>query len=294
MTTAFVLRNITAVNYYLYQQDFPIEDAGNVVFLGANGSGKSVLLDAIQIVMTGMNRRYLDLNSRIAEGRANRRTVLEACLGLLDDGQGFERNSCLTYIALGFETSDATQCCTAGICIEAKAAAGEEHVLGLFLVEGSILRRDDFVDPVDGGFQEKVWASFLDEQRRRGREVQTFQRQNNRSFLRHLHAIINANARGTQLDPDRARAAMRQALSFDIGQITSVTTFVQKFLLDEIPIEIETFQARYRTWRDMQKDIARVEAEIRTVEAIRSQCERVMSDQFNARLWAYGLQRAEI
>ena len=293
MTTAFVLRNITAVNYYLYQQDFPIADAGNVVFLGANGSGKSVLLDAIQIVMTGMNRRYLDLNSRIAEGRANRRTVLEACLGLLDDSQGFERNSCLTYIALGFETSDARQCCTAGICIEAKAAAGEEHVLGLFLAEGSILRRDDFVDPVDGGFQEKAWASFLDEQRRRGREVQTFQRQNNLSFLRHLHAIINANARGTQLDPDRARAAMRQALSFDIGQITSVTTFVQKFLLDEFPIQIETFQERYRTWRDMQKDIARVEAEIRTVEAIRSQCERVMSDQFNARLWAYGQQRAE-
>ena len=293
MTTAFVLRNITAVNYYLYQQDFPIEGAGNLVFLGANGSGKSVLLDAIQIVMTGMNKRYLDLNSRIAEGRTNRRTVLEACLGLLDDGQGYERDSCLTYIALGFQSSDGTQCCTAGVCIEAKAAAGEEHILGLFLIEGSILRRDDFVDPVEGGIQEKAWASFLDEQRRRGREVQTFQRQNNRSFLRQLYAIINANARGTQLDPDRARAAMRQALSFDIGQITSVTTFVQKFLLDELPIEIETFQARYKTWRDMQKDIARVEAEIRAVEVIRSQCERVMADQFNARLWVYGEQRAE-
>ena len=293
MTTAFVLRRITAVNYYLYQQDFPIHDAGNVVFLGANGSGKSVLLDAIQIVMTGMNKRYLDLNSRVADGRANRRTVLEACLGLLDDGQGYERDSCLTYIALGFESSDATQRCTAGVCIEAKAAAGEEHVLGLFLIEGSILGRDDFVDPAEGGVREKAWASFLEEQRRRGREVQTFQRLNNRSFLRHLHAIINANARGTQLDPDRARAAMRQALSFDIGQITSVTSFVQKFLLDEVPIEIKTFQARYKTWRDMQNDIARVEAEIRVVKAIRSQCERVMADQFNARLWAYGEQRAE-
>lgn len=293
MTSAFVLRNITAVNYYLYQQDFPIEGVGNTVFLGGNGSGKSVLLDAIQIVMTGMNKRYLDLNSRIAEGRANRRTVLEACLGLLDDGQGYERDSCLTYIALGFETTDATQRCTAGVCIEAKAAAGEEHVLGLFFVEGTILRRDDFVDPVGGGFQEKAWASFLDEQRRQGRDVQTFQRQNNRTFLRHLYAAINANARGTQLDPDRARAAMRQALSFDIGQITSVTTFVQSFLLDDVPIEIETFQARYNTWRDMQKDIARVEAEIRTVESLRSQCERVMADQFNARLWSYGEQRAE-
>lgn len=293
MTTAFVLRNITAVNYYLYQQDFPIDGVGNTVFLGGNGSGKSVLLDAIQIVMTGMNKRYLDLNSRIAEGRGNRRTVLEACLGLLDDGRGYERDSCITYIALGFETTDATRCCTAGVCIEAKAAAGEEHVLGLFLVEGSILQRDDFVHSVDGGFQEKAWASFLDEQRRRGRDVLTFQRQNNRAFLRQLYAIINANARGTQLDPDRARAAMRQALSFDIEQITSVTTFVQSFLLDEAPIEIEIFQARYNTWREMQKDIARVEAEIRTVQSIRSQCERVMSDQFNARLWAYGELRAE-
>ena len=56
MTTTFVLRNITAVNYYLYHRTSRSRDAGNVVFLGANGSGKSVLLDAIQIVMTGMKQ----------------------------------------------------------------------------------------------------------------------------------------------------------------------------------------------------------------------------------------------
>src|SRR5690242_4657175 len=123
--------------------------------------------------------------------------------------------------------------------------------------------------------------------------IETFQRQNNRTFLRHLYAIINANARGTQLDPDRARAAMRQALSFDIGQITSVTDFVKRFLLDEITIEVQTFKDRYNTWRDMQKTILRVEAEIKTVEGIRSACERVMEDQFNVRMWSYGAERAE-
>src|SRR5437588_2828352 len=113
MIQAFVLRNIAAVNFYLYAQDFPISGNGNAVFLGGNGSGKSVLLDAIQIVMTGMNKRYLDLNSRVSEGGKNTRTVREACLGLLDDGHGFERKSCLTYIALGFESSDGTRQCTA-------------------------------------------------------------------------------------------------------------------------------------------------------------------------------------
>lgn len=293
MIPLFVLRNIAAVNFYLYAQDFPISARGHAVFLGGNGSGKSVLLDAIQIVMTGMNRRYLDLNSRVSEGGRSTRTVREACLGLLDDGEGYQREACLTYIALGFEAADGSRLCTAGVCLEAKASVNEENVLGLFVVEGKLLGFADFVDKRAGGFEEKAWPSFLDEQRRKGNTVQTFQRQNNRAFLRQLYSIINANARGTQLDPDRARAAMRQALSFDIEQITSVTDFVKRFLLDDIPIEIETFQARYATWREMQKQIAHVETEIKVVDTIRSLSERVMEDQFNIRMWTYGEYRAE-
>src|ERR1700687_5589611 len=114
MIPPFLLRNIATVNFYLYGQDFPIGGRGNTVFLGANGSGKSVLLDAIQIVMMGMNRRYLDLNSRVSEGGRSTRTVRDACLGLLDDGQGYERDECLTYIILGFEAADGSQQCTAG------------------------------------------------------------------------------------------------------------------------------------------------------------------------------------
>ena len=293
MKPLFVLRNIAVVNFYLYGQDFPIDSLGNTVFLGGNSSGKSVLLDAIQMVMTGMNRRYLDLNSRVAEGGKNTRTVREACLGLLDDGGGYEREACLTYIALGFEAFDGSRRCTAGVCLEAKASVNEETVLGLFIVDDCILRFNEFVHGTEGDFEEKAWQNLLDEQRRKGRTVHIFQRQNNKAFLRQLYSVVNANARGTQLDPDRARAAIRQALSFDIEQITSVTEFVKRFLLDAAPIEIETFQARYATWRGLQKDIARIEAEIRTVESIRSQCERVMEEQFNARFWAYGTQRAE-
>jgi DNA repair exonuclease SbcCD ATPase subunit len=293
MIPLFALRNIAAVNFYLYAQDFPIGGRGNAVFLGANGSGKSVLLDAIQIVLTGMNKRYLDLNSRVSEGGRSTRTVREACLGLLDDGGGFEREACVTYIAIGFEAADGSRKCTAGVCLEAKASLAEENVLGLFIIEDQILTFNDFVHLRKNGFEEKTWQNFLDEQRRKGVNVHTFQRQSNRAFLRHLYAIINANARGTQLDPDRARAAMRQALSFDIEDIKSVTDFVKRFLLDDIPIEIETFQARYQTWREMQTQIANVEAEIKTVESIRSLTERVLENQFSARMWSYGMQRAE-
>jgi hypothetical protein len=174
MKPRFVLRNIATVNFYLYGTDFPFDSLGNTVFLGGNGSGKSVVLDAIQIVMTGMNKRYLDLNSRVSEGGKNTRTVREACLGLLDDGQGFERRSCITYIALGFESSDGTRQCTAGICIEAKESVSEETVLGLFIADNVILRFNDFVHPAEDGFEEKLWQNFLDEQRRKGRLIHTF------------------------------------------------------------------------------------------------------------------------
>lgn len=293
MIPLFTLRNITAVNFYLYAQDFPISGRGNVGFLGANASGKSVLLDAIQIVMTGMNKRYLDLNSRVSEGGRSTRTVREACLGLLDDGHGFEREACITYIALGFEAADGSRRCTAGVCLEAKTALAEENVLGLFIVENEILRFKDFTNPHKDGFEEKAWHSVLDEQRRKRRAVHTFPRQNSRGFLRHLYSIINANARGTQLDPDRARAAMRQALSFDIAEIKSVTDFVKRFLLEESPVQVETFQARYATWRDMQKQIANVEAEIKDVENIQTLADRVLENQFNSRLWNYASHRAE-
>lgn len=292
MPPAFNLRNIALVNFYLYGQDFPLSGLGNTVFLGANGSGKSVLLDAIQIVMTGMNKRFLDLNSRVSEGGKSTRTVNEACLGLLDDGDGYERESCITYIALGFEAADGSRC-TAGVCLEAKASMSEETVLGLFIAEGEILPFQEFVEENGRSYKEKGWQQFLDEQRRKKREIHVFQRQKNRAFLRHLYSIINANRRGTQLDPDRARAAMRQALSFDIGQIASVTDFVKRFLLDDFPIEVETFQSRYATWRKMQQDIARIEAEIEYVEQIRSFCSRVMQNQFDQRYWDYGLHRAE-
>ena len=293
MTNAFVLRNIAAVNYYLYAQNFPICSDGNVVFLGANGSGKSVLLDAIQIVMSGMNKSYLDLNTRVAEKKtANRRTVLEACLGALDDGGGYERQSCLTYIALGFETLDGASQCTAGVCIEADAGAGEEAVLGLFVAPDTLLKFEDFTTPAKKGFQEKPWNIFLDEQKRRGIQIKTFPRQKGTSFLRELYAIINANARGTQLDPDRARAALRQALSFNIAQITSVTEFVQRFLLDEAPIDIQIFQERYETWRQMQRDVLRTEEEIATVEKIVAASVRVLKDEYNRHFWEYAGCRA--
>lgn len=293
MIPRFVLRHIAAVNFYLYAQDFPLSGYGNTVFLGSNGSGKSMLLDAIQIVMTGMNRRFLDLNSRVSEGGRNTRTVREACLGLLDDGQGYERKECLTYITLGFESEDGSRKCTAGVCLEAKESVSEETVLGLFVVDDAVVKFDDLVHKQAVGFEEKKWHTFLDEQRRLGRKVEVYARQNNKSFLRQLYAIINANQRGTQLEPDRARAALQQALSFDISKITSVTEFVRKFLLDEATIDIDTFQARYTTWRDMQREIVRVEAEIEEVDTIRTLANRVMDEQFNSRMWAYAESRAE-
>lgn len=293
MQPSFLLRNIALVNYYFYSQDFRFEDDGNAVVIGNNGTGKSMLLDAIQIVMTGVSRRFLNFNARVTSGNANTRSLRDSCLGKLDDGKGYERRACVTYLALGFESSDGTQRCTAGVCMEARETADDVTVPGLFIVENDILGFSDFVDGTQERHKEKNWQSFLDEQARLGRKVHVYRREKSKDFLRHLHSIINANNRGTQLDPDRARMALRQFVNFDVKQIASVTDFVRRFLLDEASIKLETFRNRYGIWRDLQKSIATTEEEIEAVAAILAQSERVMDYQFNARYWAYGQHRAD-
>lgn len=192
MIPLFVLRNIAVVNFYLYAQDFPIEGRGSVVFLGANSSGKSVLLDAIQIVMTGMNRRYLDLNSRVSEGGRTTRTVREACLGLLDDGAGYERDACVTYIALGLEAEDGSRRCMAGVCLEAKASLSEENVLGLFIAEDVILRFPDFINPARMDSRKKRGRAFWTSD---GASATSFTRSSGRTIARFCATCVRSSTR---------------------------------------------------------------------------------------------------
>ncbi len=71
------LKRISLVQFFLYDA-VELEITGHAAFLGQNGSGKTSLLDAIQIAMLGAHETYLAFNSQsvgTTNGRRNARSI---------------------------------------------------------------------------------------------------------------------------------------------------------------------------------------------------------------------------
>jgi energy-coupling factor transporter ATP-binding protein EcfA2 len=79
-----------------------IDIRGSTAILGPTGAGKSTIVDALQVIITGASSRYFDLNK--STGGQNARTIRDYCLGADDhispDAPKFEAAESL--IALAF------------------------------------------------------------------------------------------------------------------------------------------------------------------------------------------------
>src|SRR6266511_371314 len=100
-----LLNRIVLVNWYLFDK-IEVEIRGNTAVIGPNASGKSSLLDAVQTVLTGADKRYIALNAG-TDGKSYR-SIREYALGFMydpNDAEGYNaelrpRESAITYLAL--------------------------------------------------------------------------------------------------------------------------------------------------------------------------------------------------
>src|SRR5438045_3224441 len=102
MTRTIRLTRIHALNWYGYKDTIPIE--GNLLLAGVSLSGKSILMDLIQLVLVG-DQRLVRFN-QAATGERSGRTLKGYCLGDTkqeDNGvTQYMRQSVITYVALEF------------------------------------------------------------------------------------------------------------------------------------------------------------------------------------------------
>jgi len=100
------LTSITLVNWYLFGAETIPFEGDSLLIRGANGVGKSSVLDAIQTILAGGDENALSMNAASSDGKRSGRTVRSYVLGEVAESPGLKacepRATSNCYICLSF------------------------------------------------------------------------------------------------------------------------------------------------------------------------------------------------
>ncbi|MDD0996246.1 hypothetical protein M5G20_10230 [Pseudomonas sp. TNT2022 ID1044] len=133
-----LLEHVVLVQFFLYGGE-DLETGLNTAFLGPNGTGKSAILDAIQVVMLAADGSRTHFNAA-GEGKKRARTLRDYCLGAYVPGiKEYARTSANTYVDLVFRDTETGIPFTAGVALSARVEDSHHEVEGLYILPGVAL-----------------------------------------------------------------------------------------------------------------------------------------------------------
>lgn len=255
MTRTIRLRRIHALNWYGYKDTIPFE--GNVLLAGVTGSGKSILMDLIQLVLVG-DQRLVRFNQS-ATGERSKRTLKGYCLGDTkqeDDGiNPYMRQSAITYAALEFVWPDEKRCETWGIRIEFASAADTQGSLTPFFLPCS-LERSDFLDSDKRPLEYSAFKQLVDAR-------------DGRVYTEGLEAYVRDMAQPVHLNFERSllRSLLPTAMSFTF--LRSFNEFCRQFILPTDKLDVTDVTASYRTFLAYERELKDLNDQFERLRQIR-------------------------
>ena len=258
------LIRIRVVQFFLYDhRDVEVGNACGI--FGANGSGKSSLLDAVQIVMLGANESRgsagVVFNAQADESNHNSRNIRSYCLGQYGDlPEARARDNANTYITLVWQDTESQEIVSTGVCIHASADREKADVLGRYID----ITLNDHLEMVDGEpSSPRPWSSFRQmlSQRAHGEEVLFHDSE------RFVSAML-LRLRGTRGAP--RLEAYRQAFRFGLRMKfdKSVDDIVRAQVLETRPTNIKRFKEVLHTFQEMAILVRNVQAKLDEAELI--------------------------
>ena len=150
----YLLERISLANWnLLIVEDIEIREA--TALIGSVGVGKNSILDAIQTVITGNQKRRMGLN-RAAGADRSKRTVLEYCLGKTEEtiADDTYRRRCETILVLSFRDEETGLPISFGLVLDADESEPREQTLCRFVAEGVSFSFERFADRQPSGLVE--------------------------------------------------------------------------------------------------------------------------------------------
>ena len=257
MSTNIELSRIHAINWFGYQDTFDI--GGNLLIAGVTGSGKSILMDLVQLVIVGDQKSKYN---QTAPGKSSSRTLKSYCLGDTKDeiegvAQYMRNEGATTYVALEFIWPDSNRIETWGLRIEFDSAAqNSPSRRNGFVIPGRMEKADwcdEFDYPLD-------WANFREfVQDREGKVFDTME-----SYRREMSMQGHLN-----FDRETLDYLLPAAMSFTF--LDSFNRFCRNYVLPPDEIRIQEVRDSYYAFLSLRRELSQLKHQLTLLEKIQSE-----------------------
>lgn len=246
----------------LQPQDIAVR--GMTAVLGPTGAGKSTLIDAIQLIVTGSNSRYYDLNK--STGGRNSRSIRDYCLGADDhvDPDAPARASADSLLAMSFRDRVSGKAISIGLVYSADRAETGATVRARFVARDYAITIADFVEVRSPGEWVIPRAARLIE---RLKELCPSVKLHSSGFSYvddYLHAM---RPRGSAPHSAQVLRNFKESIAFE--PIDDPTKFVRKHILEEDDIEVEALKGSIGRYRFLEAEVKRREEQLAEISEAR-------------------------
>lgn len=276
------LEKIRVVQFFLFEKQEILVDEITGIF-GPNASGKSSMLDAVQIAMFGANSRNVALNAQADEEQRTTRTLRAYCLGQYGESpEDRARDHATTYISLIWRDTVTNAPLTMGVCISASAERDSHEVLGRYLLPGVELHMGDHLEVVDGHERPREWSSFRHQLR--DKEKITGEESLYPDTQRYVKAALLAlRGSGSAPETESFIRAFRFALRMRFDR--SVDQIVRNDVLEARPTNVRKFLEVTETFRQLALLVADIERKISDGKKVESEFLKAKVESARAATW---------
>lgn len=260
MSRAIRLTKLHALNWYGYRDSLPVR--GNLVLAGVTGSGKSILMDLLMLVLVGPERAHHHFN-RSATGNKSDRTIKSYCL--LDtkreengQPQYFHDKGITTYIAAEFTWPDGKKVETWGLRFEFRSAAENDGSTTPFYCEAALEKSDFLTEAEDGKPRPSPLGTFKRMIESKGGRLFSSPRE----YLRDM-----ANPGHLNFNKDVLQRLLPSAMSFT--NLKSFDDFCRQFVLPAEAVPVEDVISSFRDFQSYERELAALKAQLDRLTKIR-------------------------
>lgn len=263
------LTRIRLINWHYFSNE-TISVNGSFLISGENASGKSTLLDAIQLVLTTNTRRFNPAANE--KSRRDLKGYVRCKTG--EEGKTYVRDgkTAISYIALEFYEQSRDKYFVLGVKLDSPDI--DSDISKKWFCEEGVLDYLSFVTDnkpsLDRQFQNN------------GRRV-VFIQQTSEAKSRFKRRLGNLEDTFFDLIP--------KSLAFK--PMDNVKSFITKFILPEKPVNVNDLRGNIRSLREMQKLIEEVKKQIQALDAILKKDSEIKAVEKDVRVIDILIKKAE-